>query len=159
MEYSNAHVLSPDNRRAEWWEAEPPDLENEHRQTGRIRCCGYCGSMHPTDVAAAIRVGARGELADMKYGWPHKIYFHGVPNPHAGMLESRGSANHPYADYVQVSEKRWQAPGKPADATIMWKFYTVHLIDATSEEKALIEAHLGIRFEFAANGQISYSRV
>ena len=38
------------------------------------RHCGYCGSMHPTDVAAAIAGGAIGHFADRKYGWPHKIY-------------------------------------------------------------------------------------
>lgn len=169
MNYSAAHRdemnmmgarLYPDGL-VPWDEAIPPDLESgdPKRTTGRPRSCAYCGSLHPSDVVAAIRVGARGSWADMKYGWPHKAYFEDVPNPHAGLLESRASANHKHAsDWVQLSDGSWREPGSPARETFMGKFYTVHLLDATPEEKAAIEAHLGLHFDFTEDGQVSWHK-
>lgn len=52
----------------------------------RPRSCAYCGSMHPDDVVQAIYDGARLELADMKYGYPHKIYLHGIPKYDHGKI-------------------------------------------------------------------------
>ena len=69
----------------EWRSAVAPNLETG-QTTGRLRACEYCGSMHPADVAEAIRRGAAGSFADFKYGWPHKAYFERVPNPHPGLL-------------------------------------------------------------------------
>lgn len=47
---------------------------------GGKQCCSWCGSMHPSDLAAALRAGeASGHWADFKYGWPHKWYVDGVP--------------------------------------------------------------------------------
>lgn len=166
MEHSIAHRdemnemgkrLWPDNR-VPWDEATPPDLESgdEKRLAGRLRHCSYCGSMHPADVAAAIKLGARGTWADMKYGWPHKAYFHDVPNPHAGLLESRSTATYKVReDWVQTSHG-WRDPGTPAAPTVMWKFYTIHLLDATPEDRAVIEQHLGLHFEFSESGQVSW---
>lgn len=71
-----------------WRDATPPDIL-AGRTTGSLRGCGYCGSMHPEDLAAALRSGARLDPADRKYGWPHKFYVDKVPNPHVGLLESR----------------------------------------------------------------------
>lgn len=76
-----------------WRDATPPDLE-AGRTTGRLRSCNYCGSMHPADLAVSIRSGAKVEWSDQKYGWPHKAYVDGIPNPHAGLLESRMSTSH-----------------------------------------------------------------
>lgn len=149
-----------------------PDIESG-RTTGRLRACSYCGSMHPADVAAAIRAGAKGEWADFKYGWPHKAYFDGIPNPHAGMLESRCSCTHPPQDeieagkWVKVPTGRfsettgeptfsWHEAGKPAPTTTYGKFYTVHLKDATLEDRATIEQHLGLCFEFTPDGMVSW---
>lgn len=169
MEYSVAHqnetnkmiqrVGWPDGR-VPWDDPVPPDLESgdERRFAGRIRMCAYCGSMHPADVVAAIKAGARGSWADMKYGWPHKAYFNDVPNPHAGMLESRASANHECEGWIKIGDRSWREPGRPAAATIMWKFYSVHLVDATPEDRAVIETHLGIHFEFTEDGQVSWER-
>lgn len=78
---------------ATWRDAREPDLA-AGRTTGRLRSCSYCGSMHPADVAEALRGGARAHWADFKYGWPHKLYLEEIPNPHAGMLESRMSTSH-----------------------------------------------------------------
>lgn len=69
MEYSIAHRrgmnvvgqgMFPDGR-VPWDDAAPPDIEKGPRYwTGRLRSCAYCGSMHPSDVVAAIQAGARG---------------------------------------------------------------------------------------------------
>jgi hypothetical protein len=121
-----ARHLFPDGS-VPWDEPIAPDLESgdERRLSGRIRMCSYCGSMHPTDVVAAIKAGAQGEWADMKYGWPHKSYFTGVPNPHVGLLESRHTASYQHReDWIQLGERSWRAPGEPAEATLMWKFYS-----------------------------------
>lgn len=46
---------------------------------GGVRRCTYCGSLAPEDlVALAQRPGVEVELADMKYGFPHKVYLHGA---------------------------------------------------------------------------------
>jgi hypothetical protein len=169
MEYSIAHrdgmnLVGQDmfpNGRVPWRDSEPPDLGNENHTTGRLRSCAYCGSMHPADVAAAIRAGARGEWADMKYGWPHKAYFTGIPNPHAGMLEARAFANYQpegKTDWVKVG-KFWREPGTPAEATTYGKFYSVHLMDATAEDRAVIESHLGLAFHFIDDGKVSWRPV
>ena len=108
--------------------------------------------MHPADVADvadAIRKGARGSWADRKYGWPHKAYFDNIPNPHAGMLEVRSSANFKaHEDWIQDGED-WHEPPKPAPEKTYGKFYTVHLQDATPEDREIIEKHLGLRFTFS----------
>lgn len=131
-----------------------PIPPSEDRGTGSLGGCAYCGSMHPTDVVNAINAGARGEIADWKYGYPHKVYFHNVPNPHAGMMEYIGTANYQYqTDWIQVDEKTWRAPGTPARDTTMGKFYITHLQDATPEEKVLIEAHIGLSFTFSDDGK------
>lgn len=150
--------LYPDGK-FPWHEAVPPDVQSGDgkRNTGRLRACSYCGSMHPTDVVAAIQAGAHGSWADMKYGWPHKAYFNGVPNPHAGLLECLGTANHPLEGWIQVDDKHWRQPYTPAPATTTGKFYTVHLLDATPEQRQVIERHLGLHFEFDDNGGVRWT--
>jgi len=77
------------------------------------RTCSWCGSIHPEDLLdrpepsmmKAIEVGGRHlvdvpnvEWADMKYGWPHKLYLDFGPglnakfysrhlNDHPGLIE------------------------------------------------------------------------
>jgi len=127
--------------------------------TGRLRGCGYCGSAHPADIAAAIRAGAIGRLADFKYGWPHKAYFDGVPNPHAGALEYKFSTNRPGNEFpIKVQDgfdERTGEPkyvyygeGEPSPSTTHAKFYTVHLQDASPGDRELIEQRLGLNFRF-----------
>ena len=157
-----------------WRDARPPELGTPNRTTGRLRSCGYCGSMHPADVAAAIKAGARGEWADRKYGWPHKAYFSEIPNPHRGLLESRMSQSHtppqeeidagkwlhlPTGSFSSSTGEplfSWYEAGKPAAAMTWGKFYTVHLQDATPEDREVIERHLGLAFTFEANGRVSW---
>ena len=172
MEYSIAHRVGMNaigqgmwsDGRVPWSDAEAPDIGKGQRYwTGKLRSCGYCGSMHPADVVAAIKAGARGEWADMKYGWPHKSYFENIPNPHVGLLEVRASANFlpddHRKDWIQTSDGHWHEPGTPAAEKTHGKFYTIHLMDATPEERDLIESHLGLKFEFFDDGKVSWKRV
>lgn len=177
-----------------WRPATPPNLqapypESQYCTTGRLRSCGYCGSMHPSDLVAALKAGARVHWADQKYGWPHKIYVEDIPNPHVGMLESRMGCSHatafcpakgapcehgeqsayrPPADCCMTTRPHdvatgtssgrpvvlkqngfdqstgkptytWRDPGEPAKATTDGKFYSRHLLDATPEEREVIE--------------------
>lgn len=194
-----------------WSPATPPDLnasypESQYRTTGRLRSCGYCGSMHPTDLVAALAAGARVHWADFKYGWPHKLYVDDIPNPHEGMLESRMGSSHaiptcpksgaacehgnqsayrPECDCMkpgQVADGMrgvtdrghavvlkqsgfdqqtgtptytWRDPGAPAGPKTHGKFYTVHLKDATADERAVIERAMGKSFLWH-EGQVWY---
>jgi len=167
MEYSIAHQKGMNtigqsmfsNGKVPWEEATPPNIKKGDKHwTGHLRNCAYCGSMHPSDVVAAIKSGARGEWADMKYGWPHKAYFEGVPNPHAGMLEIRASSNHEHEGWIKEGVM-WHEPGTPASPTTGGKFYTVHLMDATPEERETIETHLGLKFDFSDDGMVRWHRV
>ena len=50
-----------------------------------FRTCRYCGSIHLGDFAdwcakAPVTLGG----TDWKYGWPHKFYVEGIPNPLVG---------------------------------------------------------------------------
>lgn len=129
--------------------------------------------MHPADVAAASRAGATGHFADRKYGWPRKAYFENIPNPQAGMLESRRSCSHPAqaeidaGKWVRVPTGQfsrstgaptfsWHDAGNPAAPTIYGKFYRVHLQDAAPEDRATIEKLLVIAFEFTPEGSVSW---
>lgn len=166
-----ARNVYPDGN-APWRAATPPDLPSG-RTTGQLRSCQFCGSMHPADVAAAIRAGASGHWADFKYGWPHKAYFDGVPNPHAGLLESRSSRSHPpQAEidaglHIQIPNgfdratgapvMRWTAAGEPAASTTHGKFYALHLKDASPEDRETIERHLGLRFTFNEGGGVGWA--
>lgn len=164
----------PDGR-VPWRPAEPPNVADAERSAiGSLRGCSYCGSMHPADVAAAIRSGAKFSWADRKYGWPHKAYGDGIPNPHAGMPEVRASASHPTPGFPREVRKPRFSPTtgervddyvtyteepKPASATTCGKFYSVHLQDATPDDRALIESHLGIAFYFTGDGHVCCQRI
>jgi hypothetical protein len=89
-----------------------------------FRTCGYCGSMHPDDLLGFL-VPPRGVLlneADWKYGWPHKFYVEGIPNPLAGMPICSGGRGGPDAKDHAIGT---------GPATTHAKFYTEHLADAT----------------------------
>lgn len=159
-----------------WNPASPPSLTGlpDEQMTGRLRYCQHCGSMHPADLAAAIRAGASGSWADRKYGWPHKAYFHGIANPWAGQMESRTGTSNPkpgeehkwrrvvrgYNRMTGEPEYGWRDFGTPASATCDHeKFYSVHLQDATPEDRDTIERHLGLRFEFMDDGSVRWRPV
>lgn len=138
-----------------WEDGHPPDVAGT-RTTGRLRHCSWCGSMHPEDLAAALQAGAKASLADMKYGWPHKAYIDGVPNPYVGMLECRTSGggyasrdNDPSKLWTQKEDGRWDYVVHTPAADTMWaKFYTEHLLDATPEQAEVIQRALNRRIKF-----------
>ena len=168
---AHAHTHMGAYSPATWRDAIAPDMSTG-RTTGTLRGCSWCGSMHPLDLAAAIKAGATLEPADRKYGWPHKFYVHNAPNPHAGLLGSRCSKSHPTQEeidsgaFVQVPDgfdrqtgapvMRWVEAGKPAPATTWGKFYTEHLQDADDADRQVIEQAMGLNFTFA-DGNVSWT--
>lgn len=187
-EVTQAHPSSHSQWGPAYWEpATPPEplphdkYDDRQRTTGRMRSCSYCGSMHPADIAGAIKAGAVGHWADWKYGWPHKAYFGGVPNPHAGLMETRGGGSVSREDQLpadaivtkrETIERTNPLDTRPPDTRIRFreqprpaaalssqeKFYTVHLIDATDADRAVIEQHLGLHFTFenGTEGRVSW---
>jgi len=96
--------------------------------------------MHPSDMVMEIKGGARIDPADRKYGWPHKFYVDNAPNPYEGQPEVRGATSVGGVTTYHDPQPAGKAYGK---------FYTVHLQDATEEEREIIEQALRIHFEFA----------
>lgn len=116
---NNAHDQDPHAQRfgAGSWSPPRPDAEPYGYP---FRKCGYCGSIQPQDLLDAIRAGARLECADLKYGWPHKFYVEGIPNPQAGKIVECGSSSVGGVTQPIMS---------PAPATTTCKFYNTHLKD------------------------------
>jgi hypothetical protein len=131
--------------------------------------CGYCGSMHPQELAAAIRLGATVNWADAKYGWPHKVYVK-APNRYVGHGEIRGGVTYcgrpPQSEIDAGKWERYQdgfnrdtgeptysyrtplPDPTPAGEHTWGKFYTLHLQDAEPADRAVIERAMGLRFTF-----------
>lgn len=124
--------------RDEWecsWANSEPARDNYRR-------CWYCGSLHPEDLLKVLKEGARINMADWKYGYPHKFYIEGVPNLLAGQTVRIGSRSGPLHSYdgtlnvenpteEEIKTGRYDRPtmgAAPPHAVI--KFYTEHLIDA-----------------------------
>jgi hypothetical protein len=144
-----------------WRPARPPvQTPGSRLMVAALRGCSYCGSMHPADLAGAIREGASIHWADRKYGWPHKVYAEGVPNPHAGMMEIRAAGHLAMRDsrpgvWIERPDGRgieWHEEPQPASARTHGKFYTEHLQDATPQDKVTIERAMGLQFEFTDEG-------
>jgi hypothetical protein len=153
----------------EWRPPHAPDVDDPRRHTASLGGCNYCGSLHPTDLVAALKAGATLSWADRKYGWPHKVYVDNCPNPHEGMLEIRSSSSHQsegypdkrwdgyYSQHTGEKTYRYYAKPAPARATAHAKFYTAHLLDATSEEREVIERAMGLSFTFYDDGRVSWA--
>jgi hypothetical protein len=132
--------------------------------------CNYCGSMHPHALLEALRAGAVLDMADWKYGWPHKFYVEGIPNPVAGELcrststmgTVRNGKSMDFADNGELIERdatpeelstgRYQSYRKneKAPAQLHAKFYSEHMVDAGDDfnELALrIAALTGVTFQ------------
>lgn len=130
------------------------DPESGFPRTEAWRTCGYCGSMHPEDLLGYIERGetSRVEMADMKYGYPHKVYLD-VPNPLVGQLTSRGSSS--WRDDQGVYHHEMSAPS-PEGPTTPAKFYTRHLLGLDDERFAKIaewiERATGFHFERREGG-------
>lgn len=139
--------------------------------------CSFCGSMTPAELAGAIKAGAEVHWSDFKYGWPHKIYVDGVPNPFAGMPAVRSITYCGRPPQEEIDAGKWEryqdgydsrtgepkfsyrivGEARPEPATTHGKFYTEHLQDATLEERVVIERAMGISFTFEG-GQVSWKK-
>jgi len=93
------------------------------------------------------------EVADWKYGWPHKLYVSGIPNPLAGVPTVRS------AHYVNGI----CTPGepRPEGPSLTHKFYTEHILDDMDEEARLaltteIWKRTGVSFLVGAGRRLSY---
>lgn len=144
-----------------------------------FRTCSYCGSIHPGDLVKALEAGATLGGSDWKYGWPHKFYVEGIPNPIAG----REYPQYSYCDRpskAMLAEGGWeqyQDGFSERDGTpkMSWrkklymakcgphthaKWYNEHLKDLSPEAFAvlapLLEKHAGTRFEMV-DGKLAYS--
>lgn len=125
-----------------WREPRPGDAsEGPYGQP--FRTCSYCGGMHPLDLLAAIKAGATLDVADWKYGWPHKVYVEGVPNPLAGQRVVMGSNTE-----GGVTTPIWGDAPRHAHG----KFYNTHLADLDDAElaelAALMEPMTGVVWAF-----------
>lgn len=117
-----------------------------------FRTCTYDGSIHPDDLLAYLTPGRGVTLneADWKYGWPHKFYVEGIPNPMAGFTICSGGRGGPDVKDHALGD---------APAFTHAKFYTEHLADATDFEglvKALQMQLPNIHFEKDAEGKVMY---
>jgi len=102
--------------------------------------------MHPEDFIRVVKDGARLELADMKYGYPHKLYVHGIPNPLAGQ-ECEVGTDHNDGKSTPILGK--------ASASLFAKFYTRHFSDEGTDDAARAELneafrHVGFEFQLQA---------
>jgi len=111
-----------------------------------LRHCSYCGSLHPEDLLKALENGAKLEMADWKYGWPHKFYVSGIPNPMVGEIVEMGGKY-----YTENGIRKHEPFMEPAPQTLTKKFYNEHLIDLTGTPEFdlvadIIRKHSGIKF-------------
>lgn len=147
------------------------------RDGEHFRRCPHCGSLHPEDMAEAVRAGSKLELADMKYGWPHKFYLD-VPNrnPDRRVIVSTTNAAVPEGEgWVKV--RPWHHWRLKREGWGGWpehrghhlrfgtrpnhygKFYTVHLCDdwVPQEIRDLVQERTGIKIEPAPDGRVKWS--
>lgn len=142
--------------------------------------CSYCGSIDPEDLIRFLKEGCTMHSADWKYGWPHKFYIDGIPNPKAGvMVTSYVTCDQPPKDEMDRGEWELYETGYfnrhdgsketsyrqssacySAPKHTNAKFYSVHLKDLTPEaftELAdLIAGKTGVRFKMV-DGKLMYS--
>lgn len=135
------------------WRDPEPTLEPYGRS---FRTCSYCGSIHPEDLYNLLTAGIGVRLggSDWKYGWPHKFYVEGIPNPLAGQRVRSGSS------YATVEGKSTEIPiCSIADAHTTSKWYNEHLNDLGDEAFALLAPLLaqyaGVEF-FREDGKLQY---
>lgn len=114
----------------------------------RVASCGFCGSVRPDELAAALKAGATLEAADRKYGWPHKFYVNRFPNPFPDALK--------ITTRIYGPNGRQDGPAEPEGSTIHAKFYTEHLLDASPEDRDVIEQAMGLHVAFLRDGGIAW---
>lgn len=84
-----------------------------------FKCCDYCGSMDPVELADLIKNGkAKMSGSDWKYGWPHKFYVD-VVNPHPDKIVEKSST---WQGGVCIKQEMG-----PQGPILHMKFYSEHL--------------------------------
>lgn len=126
------------------WRDPQPDMEPYGYP---FRTCSYCGSIHPLDLLAFLdKGGVRLNPSDRKWGWPHKLYLDGIPNPMAGKVVRMGGRS--WTDEAGVRQE--EPFMEPAPAFTHAKFYNVHLMDMPVADflrlAELIEQETGVVF-------------
>lgn len=149
------------------WRA--PDLDDVERELSTPK------DDLPAIVKDALRDAAiRGPLggSDWKYGWPHKFYIHGIPNPLGGRDELTYAYSSSAPRLVDVALPGYDieflkggglrvASGRMKSPTHTFaKFYNQHLLDLPTETldalAAAIETFSRIRFTRDADGALRY---
>ncbi len=139
--------------RAPEWNADKRIDIGPYEET--FRTCAFCGSIHPEDLVSLLRSATlegsavRLKGSDWTYGWPHKFYVEGIPNPRAGAiipiyaycgLRERLGPNaerYTYPDGLQTwREKTGEYPAPPTQGA---KWYNQHFLDAGYDDEALLD--------------------
>ena len=126
----------------------PNDDDRVTRKSGPpdpgIPQCTYCGSITPEDFAKACQDGLPMEVADWKYGWPHKVYIE-WPSPSPDEQRETGCKY----EGGKITERYYGTY-----RTLQLKFYTEHLAEwpELAKHADLIERRIGIRFEMTERG-------
>jgi hypothetical protein len=120
-----------------------------------FKCCGYCGSMEPIELAKLIEAGkVTMSGSDWKYGWPHKFYVD-VENPHPEKQVIISSCSHKDEDGEVKETVEYGSQG----AILHMKFYSNHLalLDNETFEKVtpIINKACGIEW-FKQDGKLMY---
>ncbi len=139
--------------------------------------CTYCGSVHPDKFLEAIRAGHSMEIADWKYGWPHKVYIM-WPNPSPGEKRLMGSTSEgaklerdtdgdavrwvktqddaPEGFPIWSDSQGWSYEGEYRLLQI--KFYNEHLAEIDLDEltRELIYDKIGVDFSKDEDGRVKW---
>lgn len=123
------------------WRGKTPKLEIPGHMDRFYRSCSYCGSAHPEDLYNLLNTGqGRLQGADWKYGWSHKYYIEGAPNPDAGKIVEVGS--------TWSGGKKVETLMGPSPQSLHGKWYNVHFNDLSDEAfdllAPLVSLHAGI---------------
>lgn len=126
-----------------------------------FRTCSYCGSIHLEDLYnLMLKHPIKLDVADWKYGWPHKAYVEGIPSSLRGQKVCRSSRS-TWEDGQQKYEPVFSI--EPENATAWAKAYFVHLTDEGFDDEAFnaiteeIRKRTGILFSKAERpGDLRY---
>lgn len=137
--------------------------------------CSYCGSIHPEDLVAELPASSL-HWADLKYGWPHKLYID-IPSRDPGKIFPIGLSNtqqsygHPWKAIADLTNEECEILNEnhrdltdvtyvlfSTRETLHTKFYSVHLLDPQldASTKSAIEAACGVHFETMDDDMIKW---
>jgi hypothetical protein len=129
-------------------------VKNGYGDRDGFKCCNYCGSMDPVQLADLIEQGqAIMHGSDWKYGWPHKFYVD-VKNPKAGQPKDDVIQTFQYGKVINEVHYPSEEP-----EFLHAKFYSNHLAlldDETFEKVApIISNACGVVWE-KIDGKLHY---